>query len=407
MKALFSVVPILLAAVAVCACAREGDREAAPAEGDPGAAPQWLSQAPPAAPTAPAAGGPAHYGIEIIDSHVHIDPNMFSLAQALEVFDKSGIGRFVAKSGGAWDSSRFWATVAMKRVLQDRFEFFCNIDWDDLDQPDFATSTAARLAQAAAAGAKGVKIFKNLGLRLRTTDGKLMAVDDPRLDPIFEKAGEIGFIVALHVADPVAFFQPVTPDNERYDELKIAPRWSFYGGDFPSHAELMAQQERRVARHPKTKFLLIHLAGFSENLDYVDNLLSKYGNVWVDTSARLPEIGRHPADKARAFFVKHQDRILFGSDFISSGSEMQLGSVSDKEPTVEDAIIFFNRHWRYLETDEKQIEHPTPVQGKWKVDAIALPPEVLRKLYRDNAEKLIFSPLKPLTVTGEVTPAAP
>ena len=337
-----------------------------------------------------------HYGIEIIDSHVHIRPDMMSLAQALEVFDNSGVKEFVAKSGGAYGTPRYFATLAMKRVLGDRFEFFCNIYWDNIDSPSFGVVTAAGLEKAAATGAKGFKIFKALGLHVRTANGKLVPVDDPRLDPIFEKAGELGLIAAIHTADPVAFFEPVNPQNERYAELSIADSWSFHGKEFPGHDELLAQRDRRIARHPKTRFLLIHLANYPEDLDYVDKLLDRFPNVWVDTSARVPEFGRHPPEQVRAFFIKHQDRILFGSDFISNPGGMQLGSVSEKEPTIADAIIFFNRHWKYFETDERQMAHPTPIQGDWKVDGINIPQNVLQKIYRTNAEKLIFAPLTPL-----------
>jgi len=349
----------------------------------------------PQAPAAPSelpqsAPSPPHYGIEIIDSHVHIEPDLAALALALDVLEGSGIRRFVAKSAGAWGTPRFAYTLAMKGVLGDRFEFFCNIDWDAIDDADFVSKTVEGLSNAAAAGARGVKIFKNLGLRLRTADGKLVPVDDPRLDPIFDAAGKMGLIVAIHVADPVAFFEPVTPDNERFDELSIASGWSFHGGDFPKHADLMAQQERRIARHPATKFLLIHMGNNAEDLGYVDRILDRYPNVWTDTSARIPEFGRHPADKVRAFFIKHQDRILFGSDLVVTTHGLQLGSVSPTPPTVRDGIRFFQRHWEYFETDLRQIDHPTPIQGRWKVDAVDLPPEVLRKLYRDNVLKLVF-----------------
>ncbi len=349
----------------------------------------------------PATGGAeaprSRHGIEIIDSHVHIFPSMTALAQALEVMEGAGIRKFVAKSGGAVGEPRFEATVAMKRVLGERFEWFCNIDWEDIDRPDFGARTAAKLEIAAAQGAKGVKIFKDLGLGVKTADGKLVPVDDPRLDPIYDKCGELGLIMAMHTADPVAFFEPVTPENERYEELSIAESWSFHGPEFPGHDELLAQRDRRIARHPETIFLLIHLANYPENLGYVDRLLDTYPNVWVDTSARVPEFGRHPADKVRALFTKHQDRILFGSDFISTPRGMQLGSVSREPPDVAAGVRFFAAHWAYFETNDKQIAHPTPIQGDWKVDAIGLPVEVLRKLYHDNAEKLIFAPREPLS----------
>ncbi|HOI08960.1 MAG TPA: amidohydrolase family protein [Myxococcota bacterium] len=352
----------------------------------------------PAGPTASsAAAEPAwHLGRPVIDSHVHLSPNMQALARALEVFDRVGIDRFVVKSAGSVGSPRYQATLAMQRVLGDRMRAFANIDWQGIDDPRWTQRQVAALERAKADGILGVKVFKALGLGVRTADGKLLSIDDPRLDAIFDACGRLGLIFAWHVADPRAFFQPVTPDNERYDELKIAEDWSFHGKDFPSFDELMAAQERRIRKHPGTTFLLIHLGNDAEDLDNVDHLLTTYPNVFVDTSARVPEFGRHPADRVRAFFVKHQDRILFGSDFIVDfDGRMQLGSVwhvPDQQPGVDDAVEFFVRHWRYFETDGKQIDHPTPIQGRWKVDAIALPPDVLHKLYVANAERLLFGP---------------
>ncbi|MFH1532588.1 MAG: amidohydrolase family protein [Pseudomonadota bacterium] len=354
--------------------------------------------APEAAP-APAGEKPWRLGYPIIDSHVHIVPTMEGLALALAVFEAAGIDRFAVKSAGPWGSPRFEASVAMKQVLGDRVELFCNIPWSRIDEPGFAQEIAAELEKAAGVGVKGVKIFKALGLSVKTAGGALVPVDDPRLDPIFEAVGRLNMILAIHTADPVAFFEPVTPENERWDELKEAPDWSFYGDEYPTHEELLAQRNRRIARHPGTTFLLIHLANHPEDLGDVDRLLDAYPNVYVDTSARVPEFGRHPADEVRAFFIKHQDRILFGSDFIVAfGGKMQLGSVSPTPPGPADAVEFFRRHWEYFESDGVQIEHPTPIQGRWKVDAIHLPPEVLRKLYHDNADKLIWQ--RELTVTA-------
>lgn len=332
----------------------------------------------------------------IVDSHVHVVPTKTGLLTALEVFDKVGIGQFAVKSAGYVGSPKYQATRTMADALGDRVRAFANIDWRGVNEPDFAKRQVALLEQAKRDGMVGIKIFKALGLAVRDEKGKLLPPDAPRLAPIFDACGKLGLIVAWHVADPVAFFEPVTPDNERYDELKEAPDWSFHGKDYPSHDELLAARDRVLKRHPDTVFLLIHLANHPENVDYVDRLLDENPNVYVDTSARVPEFGRHPAAKMRAFFVEHQDRILFGSDFICGPhGEMQLGSVSEKEPRLHDAVVFYERHFRYFETDEAQIDHPTPIQGRWKVDAIGLPPDVLRKLYVTNAQKLIFSGKQP------------
>ena len=332
----------------------------------------------------------------IIDSHVHIVPTKIGLLTALKVFDSVGIGQFAVKSAGYVGSPKYEATRAMSDALGDRIRAFANIDWRGVNDPDFARRQTALLERAKRDGMVGIKIFKALGLSVRDEKGKLLPPDAPRLTPIFEACGKLGLIVAWHVADPVAFFEPVTPNNERYDELKEAPDWSFHGKDYPSHDELIAARDRVLKRHPNTVFLLIHLANYPEDLDYVDKLLDENPNVYVDTSARVPEFGRHPAEKVRALFIKHQDRILFGSDFISGPrGGMQLGSVSENQPRLPDAKVFYERHFRYFETNEAQMDHPTPIQGRWKVDAIGLPEKVLRKLYVTNAQKLIFSGARP------------
>ena len=353
---------------------------------------------------APADGTPPapiwHLGRPVIDSHVHIFPGMISLARALEVFDKVGVGKFAVKSGGPLGSPKLQNSLAMQKVLGDRMRVFANLDWQGLDDPRWVPTQVALLEQAKKDGVVGIKVFKALGLGVRWADGTLVKPDDPRLAPLFDACGRLGLIFAWHIADPRAFFDPVTPQNERYDELSIADNWSFHGKDYPSFDSLMATQERVIAAHPNTVFLLIHFGNNAESLEYVDRLLDQHPNVYIDTSARVPEIGRHPAAQVRALFVKHQDRILFGTDFISDAQgRMQLGSVwhvRDVEPTVDDAVLFFTRHWRYFETSLTQMEHPTPIQGRWKVDAIDLPPEVQEKLYVTNAEKLIFSGAFPL-----------
>jgi hypothetical protein len=229
-----------------------------------------------------------------------------------------------------------------------------------------------------------------MGLDARDINGKLIPIDDPRFDPIMAKAAKLNAVIAIHVGDPKAFFEPPTPQNERWDELQLAPDWSFYGQDYPPLLELWRQTQRLVSRHPDTTFLFIHL-GMAEDLDYMEKLLDAHPNVYVDTSARVPEFGRHPVEKQRHFFTKFQDRILFGTDLAIGPDHWQLGSVSETPVGFEDAVKFYEAHFRFFETDLKNIDHPTPIQGRWKVNGIHLPPEVLRKLYYDNAEKLIFA----------------
>ncbi|MBN2494244.1 MAG: amidohydrolase family protein [Deltaproteobacteria bacterium] len=327
----------------------------------------------------------------IYDSHVHLTPSPECVERALALFERMRVVKFCTKSAGIPGSRRFAATRALARNLGDRFAFFSNLDWRGVAEPGWPEREARRLEAAVRAGAAGVKIFKALGLGVREERGELLAVDDARLDPIMRKAAELGAVVAMHTGDPEVFFEPPGPRNERYFELLFAPSWSFYGAGFPSRKALLDARERLIARHPQTTFLGIHLANNPEDLGYVDRLLDAHPNLFVDVSARLGEIGRHPASEVRAFFVKHQDRILFGSDIIIRPDGYQLGSLSIWPDDDADADRFYLAHRRYFETGERGIDHPTPIQGYWTVDAIDLPPEVLRKLYVDNAERLIFS----------------
>ncbi|MFH1131417.1 MAG: amidohydrolase family protein [Pseudomonadota bacterium] len=329
--------------------------------------------------------------VPIIDSHVHITPLEPVLQFAHNIFSRVNVVKFAVKSAGIPGEPRFEATVEAANVFGENMAFFSNIDWEDVDNPRWAKREADRLEYAVKKGASGIKIFKALGLGVRLENGELLKVDDPRLYPIFERAGKVGAIVAWHVADPVAFFKPVDKNNERFDELSMAEDWSFFGKDYPSHDELLAARDRVLKRFPNTTFLGIHLANYPENLDYVANLLDTCPNLYVDTSARLPEIGRHPVEKTRNFFIKYQDRILFGSDFIVSVDGMQLGSVSKNPPTFDDAIDFYVAHRHFFESADKQIDHPTPIQGNWKINGIDLPPQVLNKIYYENADKLIFA----------------
>ena len=326
----------------------------------------------------------------IIDSHVHLSPDAQSVQRALNLFERNGIDRFCVKSAGPYGSRRFAATAALGDRLGDKFAYFCNLDWTGVNEPGWAEREADRLQKAMKRGASGVKIFKALGLGVRDIQGKFMAVDDPRLDPIMRRAGETGAVVALHTGDPVTFFDAPDLANERYFELLFAPSWSFSGSDHPSRKTLMEARDRLLARHPKTTFLGIHLANMPEDLQAVDRLLEKQPNLYVDTSARIGEFGRHPANEVRAFFIKHADRILFGTDVIIGPSGYQLGSLSIWPDEEKDADRFMRAHREYFETDHKNMDHPTPIQGMWTVDGIHLPKDVLEKLYVTNAEKLIF-----------------
>jgi predicted TIM-barrel fold metal-dependent hydrolase len=244
------------------------------------------------------------------------------------------------------------------------------MDWSDLHAPDFFRRTVDRLEELVEHGACGLKLWKDLGTSVHESDGNFLRIDDERLGPLFEKAAELNVPIMFHIADPDAFFLPIDNQNERYEELAAHPEWSFHGSHF-NKAELLAQRDRVFPRHPKTTFVGAHVAEHPEDLSYVSRLLDANPNLHVDISARCAELGRQPYT-AREFFLKYADRILFGSDLIPD-------------------VNMYRLYFRFLETRDEYFEYPSHAsrQGRWNIYGLFLPDEVLRRVYRENALRLL------------------
>ena len=326
-----------------------------------------------------------------IDVHVHIAPRL--AADALRVLREHGIAIAINASGGVPGGGAELSSQTAE-ATDGGLLFYCNFPFNTVEEPDFATFAVELLETCKRLGAKGLKIFKSLGLGITLADGTLLAVDDPRLDVLFEKAGELGLPVLIHSGDPVAFFRPPTEDNERFEELRAHPEWSFHGNrpdngqPWPSWEDVFSQFERRIARHPRTKFLGAHFGNAPEDPERIARMLERYPNLYVETGARVPEIGRHPADRMRRIFERFPDRILFGTDFAYTPDGLTLGSRGDDHDRPEDVPRFFAAHWRYFETSARGLAHPTPIQGRWTIDGIGLPRPLLEKLYWRNAAAL-------------------
>jgi predicted TIM-barrel fold metal-dependent hydrolase len=233
-----------------------------------------------------------------------------------------------------------------------------------------------------------------LGLGALYSDGSIAPVDAPELDPVFERAAQLGLPVLIHAGDPQAFFEPPGPENERQEELLAHPMWSFHGPGYPTWEEVFGQYERRVARHPRVTFIGAHFGNCPEQPARVAAMLERYPNLVVDTAARLPEIGRRDAAEMRDIFLRYQDRILLGTDLgygLDRYGELRivLGSGGTEPSTEADALLFWRSTWRWFETRDRGIPSPTPIQGRWTIDGIGLPREVLEKVYRRNAERVL------------------
>ena len=309
----------------------------------------------------------------VIDVHNHTNDAMrieehMPPQRVIEVMDNTNVKTVVILTG-MWGDQLQKVIDEMVKPYPGRFIVFTQIDWSKIDDPRFSQKMVAQLDDAVSRGARGLKVLKDLGLGVRDKSGKLITVDDPRLDPIWEECGRLGIPVSIHVTDPEAFFHPVDNKNERYEELTEHPDWSFYGPQFPSKQTILAARDRMFAKHPHTTFVALHVANWPENLDYVSHLLDSLPNVMIEFGAREAELGRQPR-RAREFFLKYQDRIMFGTD---NGMQEEM----------------YRNHFRWLETADEYFDYwGYPGQGRWKIYGMELPDSVLEKVYHKNAERL-------------------
>lgn len=303
----------------------------------------------------------------VIDYHNHLDS--LDPRDVLRVLDSCGVERIVNITMQTGQAA-LETIDRFHRAAADRFDTIGWMDWSGIERSDFVAVTLDRLERLVEHGACGIKFWKDFGLSVRDASGALLRIDDERLAPIFDKAVELGIPVMFHTADPDAFFDPIDRFNERYEELAAHPDWSFH--DSPvAKSELLEQRDRVIARHPKTTFVCAHMAESSEDLSRVAALLDRNPNVYVDISARAAELGRQPYT-SREFFLKYADRIVFGTDLLP-------------EPEM------YRLYYRFLETADEYFEYPSHAsrQGRWNIYGIFLPDEVLRKVYRENALKLL------------------
>ena len=265
-----------------------------------------------------------------------------------------------------------------------RFVTFTEPRYAQINEPNYPRDQADDLGRAKQAGAHGLKVLKTLGLYLREqiTSGPLVKIDDKRFDPMWEACAGLRIPVAIHVSDPEAFFLPTDRFNERFEELNNHPNWSFHGKDFPSNRELLEARNRVLARHPKTQFVTLHVGNNAENLGYVSECLDKYSNMHLEIGARIGELGRQPRT-SRTFFDRYQDRILFGTDAVPHGTETPQQVFGEE---------LYRIYFRFLETEDEYFDYapaPTPPQGRWRIYGLGLPEPILRKVYRDNAARLL------------------
>ena len=317
----------------------------------------------------------------VIDVHNHLGGGAERLTPErvkhyLKEMDAAGVQTVVNLDGG-WGQRLEETLAALDEAHPGRFLTYSLIDFRGIDGEGWSEREARRLEDGFKAGSKGLKLHKSLGLRYRYKSRELMAIDDPKLDPLWRMCARYKRPVEIHTADPAAFFTPLDRFNERWHELNEHPDWLFFGDRYPSREELLSQRNRVIAKHADTTFICAHFANNPEDLETVGAWLDRYPNMFVDIDARISELGRQPYT-TRRFLIKYQDRVLFGTD---------------TRPSRE----AFRMYYRFLESDDEYFDPSGGhhVQGFWMIYGVFLPEEVLAKIYYKNAEKLLHG-LKPV-----------
>ena len=305
----------------------------------------------------------------VIDIHSH-QPNPMSADDFTRVvagMDANNLRVLVNLSGNFGDRLRSGLDAIRTSKYPDRMVLFANVDFRDIG-PGFGAKAAAQLEAEVKAGARGLKIFKDLGLRIRRSDGSRLKVDDPELDPIWAMAGRLNVPVLIHTAEPQEFFEPIDYKNERWLELALFGNRRYPPDQAPRFEELIAERDRMFAKHPNTRFIAAHFAYHANDLARLGRLMDRLPNLHTEVGAILAELGRQPR-AAHDFFVKYQDRILFGKD--------------NYQP---DEYPYF---WRTFETADEYFDYYRDYHAFWKLYGLNLPDAVLKKLYYKNALKLV------------------
>ena len=258
----------------------------------------------------------------------------------------------------------------IKKNAPDRLGVFVNLNWENIDSDTFLENNIKILRDAKKDGAIGLKVYKSLGLTDKDSNGNRIAVNDPRIDPIWEECGKLGFPVLIHSADPASFWKPKDKNNERWLELKQKPNRYRNPELFPSFESIIAEQHNVFEKHPKTIFINAHLGWMGNDLDRLSSHLDKYPNVVTEIGAVLAELGRQPK-RARKFFIDHQDKILFGKD-----------AYNQQE---------YYTYFRVLETEDEYFDYYRKRHAFWKMYGLGLPDSILKKVYYKNALRILPS----------------
>jgi predicted TIM-barrel fold metal-dependent hydrolase len=313
-----------------------------------------------------------------VDIHNHLgrwhdgDWRVTDVPALVALMDECNIATIV-NLDGCWSDELELNLDRYDRAFPGRFLTFARLDWAGTARAGWPERFAASIRDSARRGAKGLKLWKDIGLRVRDEHGKLVFLDDPRLEPVWNAIASSGLSVLVHTADPAAFFEPLDETNERLEELIEHPDWHFYGAEVPRLERLLDALENVVAAHPSITFIGAHVGCYAEDLDWVDRMLTEHPNFFVDIAARIAELGRQPR-RTKRLIDRHPSRVLLGSDV--------------SPPTA----AAYGTYFRFLETDDEYFpysDEDPPETGRWNISALDLKESQIRAVEGGNARRLL------------------
>ncbi len=308
----------------------------------------------------------AKYPFIDVHSH-HREFTVSRLKELTKEMEELNMGAMVNLSGGSGASIKN-SVSAVRELKSDKFMVFANVDFSGVGEKDWGKNAAQQLEEDVKNGAVGLKIYKSLGLYSKDINGNRIAVDDPRLDPVWAKCASLKIPVLIHSADPKPFWDEMDETNERWLELKLRPGRKRSDTDPVPWEQIIQEQHNLIKKHSKTTFINAHLGWYANDLAYLGGLLDEYPNMYVEIGAVIAELGRQPK-MANAFMIKYQDRVLFGKD-----------SYNPEE---------YHTYFRVLESTDEYFPYYKKYHAFWKMYGLGLPDEVLKKLYYKNAIKII------------------
>lgn len=303
----------------------------------------------------------------VVDIHSHQNATAENLPQLVKEMDALNLRVLVNLSGGTGETLKQKVETIRASAYKDRFRVFANVNWTGAGTPEWRDREVAALRQAVKDGAIGLKIYKSLGLMDKRADGSRLTIDDPALDPIWQLCAQLNIPVLIHTADPAQFFEPIDYHNERWLEMGLFPSRAYPQDRFPPFETLMTERDRMFARNPKTRFIAAHFAWHGNDYARAARMLDTMPNVSLEVAAVLYEFGRQPR-AAAAFFTKYQDRVMFGKDTYAPSE--------------------YPYYWRVFETSDEYFDYYRHYHAFWKLNGMALPDAVLKKLYYQNALKV-------------------